>query len=233
MESQTGVKMGLVSNDMKDYFSRLEQSFDEQMELAEKSRLKGFDPSLRPESVVTIDLAERVEKSVGPIGVAVRIRELSKLMPREEVAFKIAEEIVYGKYGQEGISAADQAIRSALAILDEGVTVAPIEGISNIREKINPDRSRYLAIYFAGPIRSAGGTEMGMVVIVADFARTLLGFDRYKATEPEAKRFVAELRLYEREVARFQYRLSDNELFNAVMHLPVEVTGVETDPVEV
>ena len=225
--------MELVSGDMKDYFLRLEQSFNEQMELAEKSRLRGFDPSLRPESVVTVDLAERVEKSVGPAGVAVRIRELSKLMPREEVAFKIAEEIVYGKYDQEGISAADQAIRSALAILDEGVTVAPIEGISSIREKTNPDRSRYLAIYFAGPIRSAGGTEMGMTVVVADFARALLGFDRYKATEPEAKRFVAELRLYEREVARFQYRLSDNELFNAVMHLPVEVTGVETDPVEV
>jgi len=203
------------------------------MNLAQKARLQGFDPSLRPESVVTVDLAERVEKSVGPDDVAARIRELSKVMPREEVAFKIAEEIVYGEYHQEGIVAADQAIRSALAILDEGVTVAPIEGITNVREKTNSDRSRYLAVYFAGPIRSAGGTEMGMAVVVADFARTLLGFDRYKATEMEAKRFVAELRLYEREVARFQYRLPDSELFNAIMHLPIEVTGVETDPIEV
>jgi len=227
------LEVGPLLEDMKGYFSTLEQSFSEQMELAQKSRLKGLDPSLRPESVVTVDLAERVEKSVGPGGVAVRIRELSNIMPREELAFKIAEEIVYGKYDQEGLSAADQAIRSALAILGEGVTVAPIEGISSIREKTNPDRSKYLAIYFAGPIRSAGGTEMGLTVVVADFARTLLGFDRYKATEVEAKRFVAELRIYEREVARFQYRPSDSELLNAVMHLPVEVTGVETDPVEV
>ncbi len=56
---------------------------------------------------------------------------------------------------------------------------------------------------------------------------------RYKATELEAKRFVEELRLYEREVARFQFKVSDEELFNAVMRLPVEVNGVETDPVEV
>ena len=215
------------------YYARLEGAFNEQFELARRARTKGLDPELRPESVVTVDLAERVEKSVGPTAVAARIRELSKLMPREEVAFKVAEEIVYGRFNQEGISAAEQAIRSALAILDEGVTVAPIEGINSIKEKINPDRSRYLAIYFAGPIRSAGGTEMGMAVVVADFARVLLGLDRYKATEIEAKRFVAELRLYEREVARFQYRLSDSELFNAIMHLPVEVTGVETDPIEV
>ncbi len=222
-----------IPTDRRGYFSRLEVNFDEQMSLARTARLRGFDPELKPESVVTTDLAERVEKSVGPPGVAVRIRELSKLMPREEVAFKTAEEIVYGKYDQEGIIAADQATRSALAILDEGVTVAPIEGITSIREKTNPDRSRYLAVYFAGPIRSAGGTEMGMAVVVADFARALLGFDRYKATEMEAKRFVAELRLYEREVARFQYRLTDSELYDAIMHLPIEVTGVETDPIDV
>ena len=68
---------------------------------------------------------------------------------------------------------------------------------------------------------------MALILIVADFVRRLLGLDRYKGTEMEARRFVEELRLYEREVARFQYKLSDRELFNAVLNLPVEVNGVE------
>jgi DNA polymerase II large subunit len=90
-----------------------------------------------------------------------------------------------------------------------------------------------LAIYFSGPIRSAGGTDMGLILVVADYVRRLLGLSRYKATEQEARRFVEELRLYEREVGRFQFKVSDEELFNTIMHLPVEVTGGETDHFEV
>jgi len=215
------------------YFLELEHKFEEIGSIAKQARLKGMDPAFQPESIVTLDLAERVEKSVGPSEVAARIRELSKLMPREELAFKIAEEIIYGRFGVSGEAAAEQAIRTALGVLDEGVTVAPIQGISSVRIKTNPDKTKYLAVYFAGPIRSAGGTEMALILIVADFVRRLLGLDRYKGTEMEARRFVEELRLYEREVARFQYKLSDRELFNAVLNLPVEVNGVETDPIEV
>lgn len=217
----------------EEYFLKLERDFEEIASIAKQARLKGLDPASQPESIVTLDLAERVEKSVGPPEIATRIRELSKLMPREELAFKVAEEIVYGRFGVSGEAAAEQAIRTALGILDEGVTVAPIQGISSVRIKTNPDKTKYLAVYFAGPIRSAGGTEMALILIVADFVRRLLGLDRYKSTEMEARRFVEELRLYEREVARFQYKLSDRELINAVLNLPVEVNGVETDPIEV
>ena len=218
---------------LDEYFQLLEAMFSEAYSIALEARSKGLDPEAEPESRVTMDLAERVEKSVGPMGVAARIRELSSLMPREEVAFKIAEEIVEGAFQGNGLSAADQAVRTALAILGEGVTVAPIQGIVKVDERRNLDGTRYLAIYFAGPIRSAGGTEMALTLIVADFVRRLLGLDRYKATDEEAKRFVEELRTYERAVARFQYRFPDDVIYNAVLRLPVEVTGVETDPVEV
>ncbi|MGC8962143.1 MAG: DNA polymerase II large subunit, partial [Candidatus Bathyarchaeia archaeon] len=216
-----------------EYFQRLEDLFSKAYSLASMARSKGLDPEAEPESRVTRDLAERVEKSVGPKGVADRIRMLSSLIPREEVAFKIAEEIVEGAFQGNGLSAADQAVRTALAILGEGVTVAPIQGIVKVDQKRNPDGTSYLSIYFAGPIRSAGGTEMALTLIVADFVRRLLGLDRYKATDEEAKRFVEELRTYERSVARFQYRFPDDVVYNAVLRLPVEVTGVETDPVEV
>ncbi|MGQ9640258.1 MAG: DNA polymerase II large subunit [Candidatus Bathyarchaeia archaeon] len=216
-----------------EYSAQLEKLFKECYSIAEKARSLGYDPASQPESAVVTDLAERVEKSVGPPGVADRIRELSRKMPREEVAFKIAEEIAqtFSMVGEE--EAAEQALRTALAILGEGVTVAPLQGISSVRVKTNPDNTRYLAVYFAGPIRSAGGTEMALILVVADYIQRLMGLDRYRATEAEARRFVEELRLYEREVARFQYKVSDDELFNVFMKLPVEVTGVQTDPVEV
>jgi DNA polymerase II large subunit len=215
------------------YFRGLKEEFDKIYGVAKQARAKGFDPSLEPESLVTHDVAERVEKAVGPAGVAERIRELSLMMSRELVALKLAEEIALGGYGMDGEKAAEQAVRTASAILDEGVTAAPIEGISSVRIRTNQDRTKHLVIYFAGPIRSAGGTDMALILVIADFVRHQLGLGRYRATELEAKRFVEELRLYEREVARFQFKVSDEELFNAVMRLPVEVNGVETDPVEV
>jgi len=179
-------------------------------------------------------LAERVEKAVGPVGIAERIRELVKVISREETALKVSEEIVLGQFGRfEEEQAAEQAVRTALAVLDEAVTVAPIQGIHDVRIRRNDDRSRHLVIYFAGPMRSAGGTEMGMTMIVGDHVRRKLNLQPYKATEGEARRFVEELRIYERAVARFQYRNSDTVLHDAMLRLPIEPNGVETDPVEV
>ena len=128
---------------------------------------------------------------------------------------------------------AEQAIRTALAIFTEGLTAAPIQGIAQVKIKTNADRSRYLAVYFAGPIRSAGGTDQALTLVVGDYVRRELNLDRYKPTEEEVSRFVEELRLYERSVGRFQYHIPDEELRKALNLIPVECTGTESDPVEV
>lgn len=224
----------IMSKEYRHYTASLEKGLENVYEVARRAREKGLDPTLQPEPEVAKDLAELVEGLVGPSGVAESIRELSKKLPREEIAFKIAEEVVYGKFGHmKGREAAEQAIRTALAILTEGITAAPLQGVAQVSVKFNPDRTRYLAIYFAGPIRSAGGTEAALTLVVGDFVRRLLGLDRYKPTEDEIRRFIEEMRVFEREVGRFQYRVSDEELRNALLHLPVEVTGTQSDPVEV
>ncbi len=216
------------------YVKDLERQLEQLYLICKKSRAKGFDPKLKPECEVARDLADLVEGLVGPKGVAERIRELSKTLPREDLAFKIAEEIVYGRFGHlEPEEAAEQAIRTALAILTEGLTAAPVQGVSKVRIKVNNDRSKYLAIYFAGPIRSAGGTDQALTLVIGDFVRKLLGLDRYKPTDDEIARFIEEVRLYERSVSRFQYHISDEELLRALRWLPVEVTGTESDPIEV
>jgi len=216
------------------YARTLRDEYNRQYEIATLARSKGLDPSWKVESETTYDLAERVEKAVGPPGVAERIRELGKLISREETALKLSEEIILGRFGGFGEEeGALQAVRTALAILDEAVTVAPIQGIHQVKIKVNEDRTRHLSIYFAGPMRAAGGTEMGLTLIVGDHVRRKLNLQPYRATDQEARRFVEELRLYERMVNRFQYRNPDSVIRDTVLRLPVEPNGVETDPVEV
>ncbi|MEM1607477.1 MAG: DNA polymerase II large subunit [Candidatus Bathyarchaeia archaeon] len=224
-----------ISEEYQRYFSNLSKSLEEIYDVARRARARGIDPKSYPEIEVASDLASLVEGFIGLNGIAERIRELSKVMSRERAAFKIAEEIVRGKFGHLSEErAADLAIRTALAILTEGVTAAVYsEGIAKVAVKSNADGSRYLAIYFAGPIRSAGGTEAALTPVIADFIRQLLNMDRYKPTKEEIERFIEELRLYEREVGRFQYSVSDEQLRFALERIPVEITGTPSDPVEV
>ncbi len=216
------------------YAKSLEEELQDLLAIAEKARGKGLDPVLKPESEIAKNLAELVEGLVGPPGVANSINELSERLPREELAFKIAEEIVYSRFGHlETQAAAEQAVRTSLAILTEGITAAPLQGVAKVDIRENFDRTKYLAIYYAGPMRSAGGTDQALTLVIGDFVRRLLGLDRYKPTEEEINRFIEELRLYERSVGRFQYHVTDEQLRTALESLPVEVTGTESDPVEV
>ncbi len=224
-----------ISEEYREYFSNLVKSLEKIYNIAKEARAKGLDPKIYPEIEIANDLASLVEGFIGLHGIAERIRELSKTMPREKVAFKMAEEIIQGRFGHlDEERAADQAIRTALAILTEGVTAAVYsEGIAKVAIRTNMDGSKYLAIYLAGPIRSAGGTETALTPVVADFVRQLLKLERYKPTKEEIERFIEELRLYEREVGRFQYSVSDEQLRLALQNLPIEITGTPSDPVEV
>jgi DNA polymerase II large subunit len=223
-----------MSEGYQNYIEAMENQLKQLYVISERARSSGLDPSLKTECIIAKDIADLVEGLVGPKEVAGSIRELSTKLQREEIAFKIAEEIVYGKFGNmEPEAAAEQAIRTALAIFTEGLTAAPIQGVAQVKIKTNADRTSYLAIYFAGPIRSAGGTDQALTLVVGDFVRRLLGLDRYKPTAEEVSRFLEELRLYERAVGRFQYHLPDDEVKKALDLLPVEVTGTESDPVEV
>ena len=223
-----------ISKGYQNYVETLQNELKRLYAISDSARSKGLDPALKTECIIAQDIADLVEGLVGPKNVALSIRDLSTKMQREEIAFKVAEEIALGKFGSMNPEqAAEQAIRTALAIFTEGLTAAPIQGIAHVKIKTNADRTKYLAIYFAGPIRSAGGTDQALTLVVGDFVRRQLALDKYKPTEEEISRFVEELRLYERSVGRFQYHIPDAELRKALTLIPVEVTGTESDPVEV
>ncbi len=222
----------VASQEMETYFKELERQIDEIYEIAKKARALGHDPELEPEIPRAEDLAARVEKLVGPSGVAEVIRKLEKEMPREELSLKIAEMIVDGRFGgfQEQ-QAAEQAVRTALAIITEGIAAAaPLEGITHVEIRKNFDGSSYLALYFAGPIRSAGGTAAALAVLTGDFVRRKLYLGPYKPTDNEIERFVEEVDLYATDVAHLQYTPpSADDIRAAVRNIPVEITGEPTE----
>ena len=180
-----------------DYFKMLEDKTEELYDIAREARKQGKDLELVLEIPLAKDLAERVEGLVGPEGVAKRIKKLEKCMSREEIAFQIAKEIAT-KDDKPGESNnyevqeqnADSAIRTALAILTEGVVAAPLEGIAKVKIKDNPDGSKCFGVYFAGPIRSAGGTAAALAVLIGDYIRIAQGLDRYKPTDDEIERYL-------------------------------------------
>ncbi|ACX72717.1 DNA polymerase II, large subunit DP2 [Methanocaldococcus vulcanius M7] len=222
------------SENMRKYFENIVKEVEKLYKIAEECRSRGFDPTDEVEIPLAVDMADRVEGLVGPKGVAKRIRELVKELGKEPASLEIAKEIVEGKFGNfEKEKKAEQAVRTALAVLTEGIVAAPLEGIADVKIKKNPDGTEYLAIYYAGPIRSAGGTAQALSVLVGDFVRKAMNLDKYKPTEDEIERYVEEVELYQSEVGSFQYSPTADEIRTAIRNIPIEITGEATDNVEV
>lgn len=229
MQSQT-LPAGYVS-----YYESVQTEISRQYEFATRAKSLGLDPSTIIESPLAVDLADRVAKLL-EVPIAERLRELLKVSRTEVAALTLAREIASGKYElPEGQSRAEAAVRIGLAIVTDGVTVAPIQGVSAVRIKDNQSGSQYLSVEFAGPIRSAGGTESAFTIVIADQVRKVLGLEKYNALllDDEVGRFVEELRVYERDVGNFQYKVTDHDVQNAIEKLPVEIDGVWTDNSEV
>jgi DNA polymerase II large subunit len=219
----------------KSYQHQILASVNQYYEHALKARRRGIDAADIVEPKIAYDLADRVAK-MHEIDIADRLRGLLSQTTKEKAALKIAEEIAAGDYGSGDLKTRlDNAVRVSLAVVTEGVTVAPLQGISDVTIKHNIDGSQYLSVSFAGPIRSAGGTEAALTMLIADHARKVAGLAAYKANsfDDETGRFVEELRIYEREVMGFQFKVLDEDVVKCIASLPVELDGVDTDPVEV
>lgn len=217
------------------YQESILQSVQKNLNVSMEARRRGIDVTERVEPKIAFDLSDRVAK-MHDIDIANRLRELLSNTSKERAALKIAEEIALGEYGEDDLrTRLDNAVRVSLAVVTEGVTIAPLQGIADVQLKKNSNGKEYLSISFAGPIRSAGGTEAALTMLIADHARRIVGVDSYSADsfDDETGRFVEELRIYEREVGSFQFKVLDEDVIKCISRLPVELDGVDTDPVEV
>ncbi|MFX0064053.1 MAG: hypothetical protein ACFFC7_17925, partial [Candidatus Hermodarchaeota archaeon] len=228
-----------TSPQIEKYFDSIVGEVKKQYEIGERARKKGFDPVDFVEIPIADDLASRVEALVGPRNVSEKIREyLETGQDRVSIALKIAEHIVDGVYDipesddltkSELETKMEAAIRTATAIITGGIVSAPLEGIEKIR--IRP-KTNHLAIYYASPIRSAGGTAAAMTVVVADYVRHLVHLEPFRASSDEVGRYVEEINLYKR-VKNLQIPTTDEEIREAAKRIPLELNGSKTEKVEV
>lgn len=218
---------------METYLAELGEELSRAVSVATAARARGLDPSLSVEIPVASDLADRVEALLGIRGIAARIRELEASMSREEVSLRIGDDFVARRFGEKSEEEVlDHAIRAAMAILTEGVVAAPTEGIAKVGLGQNDDGTAYLKIFYAGPIRSAGGTAQALSVLVGDYVRTALNLARYIPHDDEVERYIEEIRQYN-SIMNLQYLPTDEEIRLIVKNCPVCIDGEGTEKEEV
>jgi len=182
---------------MMRYEEAIKDCFFKVFNVATEARAKGLDPRDCVEITPAADFSERVEVLTGPPGVGKVVREYtSKGLSREEVAFKVAEMIADGYFAKmPPEKLVEQATRTGLAIITSGIVAGPVEGIDCVRS-IKSENGEYAQIIFNGPIRSCGGTAMGLGVMICAHTAKLVGFQPYKPTQQELGRYIEEMMLY-------------------------------------
>ncbi len=224
-----------MDEETRQYYERLKAEADRAYAIAQKARVKHLDPSDEVEIKIAENVAGRVEGLLGIKGIKQRIEELEKEgLDRVEMAFKIVEEVARGQLVRGDVNERiEMAVRIGTAILTEGVLVAPTEGISRVR--IEEFRGqKYVAIYYAGPIRSAGGTTAALTVLLADVARRTLDIPAFEITDEEEERVVEEIQIYHSRVSRLQYYPhNENHIREVLKRSPVCIDGDPTEKEEV
>jgi DNA polymerase II large subunit len=217
-----------------DYLEAMQKKFSSAFTVAQQARSKGYDPENFVEITPAPDLASRVEGIIGVDGLAQIIRAKAGSASREALAFEVAKEVCtnekFSSYKvQERLTL---AVRVGLAVLTEGIVVAPTEGVQGVELHKTQEGADYIAVVYSGPIRSAGGTSVALSVALADLARKLLGIGEYRAQQTEVDRYIEEIPLYHSRI-HLQYLPSDSDLRALVENCPVCIDGLPTEDLEV
>jgi DNA polymerase large subunit len=227
------------------YFDWISEKTEKAYDIAEKARDQSKDPEHRVDIPVATDLPEKASSLVMAAkfeelegqGIPERIRELEDEFGKndERVAFQIAREIAEGSFYdfEDREKACNAGIRVGVSYMTGGITTAPLEGIGEIKIRENNDGTEYLAVYYSGPIRSAGGTASAMSVLLSDYVRIGVGLDRFKPSETVVNRYGAEVEDYYNRVTAKQYNPTRDETQMIAENVPVEVTGSPTEDLDV
>jgi len=224
----------------KQYFKHIEKKVKEEYVVAEEARAKGFDPVAKVEIPIAMSLAEKcvglvssVYPQVGDKKLVDRILELEKEFGSLDpaVALSIAEEVAREKFCkfESHKEAMEGGIRIATAYMTLGVVSSPIEGFVELKILKTLKNEDYIAPFFSGPIRSAGGTEAAFTLVVVDHLREVFGYAKYDPTEDEIKRGVHESYEFHERISNLQYLPTEKEDEFLMRHLPIQIAG---DPSE-
>ncbi|MCL4323553.1 MAG: DNA polymerase II large subunit [Candidatus Thermoplasmatota archaeon] len=216
----------------KEYQNLIRTKVNQCYDIAKIARSKGLDINERVEIPLANDMADRIGELLDLKGISQEIRDLSLTMSREEVALEMAKRTAqkYSQYGPD--KAVDMSVRVGLAILTEGILVAPLEGISRVTIGKNFDGTDYVSVVYAGPIRGAGGTAQALSVLIADLVRRQLNIGKFQITDEEVERYIEEIQSYNR-VKHLQYLPDDQEIKNVLKNCPVCIDGEGSEDEEI
>jgi DNA polymerase II large subunit len=217
---------------VSDYFAALDLEVDRAYVAASQARSVGLDPEFFPEIPRAEDMAMRVEKLLSHLhldGISEEIRLLGRDHSREEVAVEMVRRLVRDTARRPSLEARlDTALRVGLAILTEGILVAPLEGLAEVHVRNEGTDSAYLELYYAGPIRAAGGTAQAMSVLLADLARRDVGLGRFVPQPNEIGRYKEEIPLY-KHLQHLQYEPTAEEVELVARNVSVCISGEATE----
>ncbi|MEK6846971.1 MAG: DNA polymerase II large subunit, partial [Nanoarchaeota archaeon] len=227
-----------------EYFELLQKEVQRAYDVANLARAKGFDPEARVEVLQASSLAEKVVGLISAIypqvhdkRIVQRILELEKQFGSLDpaVAMSLAEEIAKEKFCkfESHHQAIEVGAKLALAYMTLGVVSSPIEGFVQLKLNKTREGIDYFTPFYAGPIRSAGGTEAAFSLVIIDYLREIFGYARYDPTDDEVKRGVHEAYLYHERVTNLQYLPSEEEMEFLLRHVPVQISGDPSEEIEV
>ncbi len=227
----------------QDYFSKIDREVHEVYDVAKKARAIGIDPKNEPEIVIAKNMAERVvglitvvAPEIGSTTIISRIKELEEIYGAQDwrVALTMAYEVASDKFCkfETKLKSMEIGIRLGIAYITNGVVSSPLEGFTELKIKKRRDGGEYFALYFSGPMRSAGGTAESVSVLIGDYVRRKMGYLPYDPEEKEIKRTYTELYDYHDRITNLQYLPSEEEISFIVSRLPVQVDGEPSEKLE-
>ena len=218
--------------DLQDYTRYLWNQVNQCYDLAKNVRAQGMDVVDSVEIPLASDMADRIEELIDIRGIADDIRAMAKVKTREEVSIEISRQVAKMYAGEGKVKSVDKAVRVGLAILTEGILVAPLEGIADVSIGTNADGSDYVSVVYSGPIRGAGGTAQALSVLIADVVRRDLGIGSFRPTDDEVERYIEEVQAYNR-IKHLQYLPSPDEIRQVIRNSPVCIDGEGSEEEEV
>jgi len=229
---------------IQEYFDKLDKEVRGLYDIAGKAREKGIDPSSIVDVPIATSLAERVlglcsvlYPQINDKKIVERILELEgkfgSLNPA--VALTIAEEIAKEKYCKfkSHLEAMEAGVRVGIGYLTLGYVSSPIEGFIQLKVKKTRDGKDYIAPYYSGPIRSAGGSEAAFSLVIVDYLREMFGYAKYDPSEDEIKRGIHECYEYHERITNLQYLPSEQEIDFIIRYCPIQITGDPSEEREV
>jgi len=230
------IKNLIANEDVKRYFTSLSNKIDLAVNVAKDAKSTGRDITSDIESIPAAGIAEKTEILVGPPGVAKIYNELwEKYKDRFKVTIEIFDMILDRKLIdiEDPEKRLEQAIRTALVIQTDGVVVSPIVGLPHIKISKNFDGTQYPNIYYAGPIRAAGGNAQTLPLLLADYARSKLHLDKYKPNEKEIDRYIEEGMIYQNDIVARQQRVTEKEVRTIIENCPICINSGPDSDIEV